>query len=114
MSYSRYKFICFIHSDLKLYEYRPTRKGQNAAEFLKGYTGYLVCDGYDGYNKLTEVTRCGCWAHARRKFLEAMPDDEELKKTSKAKEGFEKINRIFEFSLKIKDFVNSLKAFFCL
>ena len=88
---------------IKLYEYRPTRKGQNAAEFLKGYTGYLVCDGYDGYNKLTEVTRCGCWAHARRKFLEAMPVDEEIKKTSKAKEGFEKINRIFELEREFKE-----------
>ena len=87
---------------IKLYEYRHSRKGQNAAEFLKGYSGYLVCDGYDGYNKLTEVTRCGCRAHARRKLLEAMPDDEELNKTSKAKEGFERINRIFELEREFK------------
>ena len=49
-----------------LFEYTPTRNGDNAAKFLGGYSGYLVCDGYDGYNKLKSVTRCGCWAHARR------------------------------------------------
>ena len=30
-------------------------------------------DGYSGYNKLNGVIRCGCWAHLRRKFVEAIP-----------------------------------------
>lgn len=80
---------------IKLYEYAQTRNGENAANFLKGFGGYLVCDGYDGYNKLTGVTRCGCWAHARRKFFEAVPEDETIRKTSKANMGLEKINQIF-------------------
>ena len=80
---------------IKLYEYAQTRSGQNAADFLKGFNAYLVCDGFDGYNKLSDVTRCGCWAHARRKFFEALPADENLRKTSKANIGFEKINEIF-------------------
>ena len=37
---------------IKLYQYTQTRNGENAETFLKWYTGYLVCDGYDGYNKL--------------------------------------------------------------
>ena len=81
---------------IKLYQYTQTRNGENAETFLKGYTGYLVCDGYDGYNKLKNVTRCGCWAHARRKFYEALPTDEEIKKISRANEGFERINQLFE------------------
>ena len=81
---------------IKLYQYTRTRNGDNAENFLKGYTGYLVCDGYDGYNKLNNVTRCGCWAHARRKFNEALPADEEIRKTSRAKEGFDRINKLFE------------------
>ena len=44
---------------------------------------------------MSDVTRCGCWAHARRKFFEALPEDENLRKTSKANIGFEKINKIF-------------------
>ena len=57
-----------------LFEYTPTRNGDNAARFLGSYNGYLVCDGYDGYNKLKSVTRCGCWAHVRRKFVDALPN----------------------------------------
>ena len=37
---------------IKLYQYTQTRNGKNAEIFLKWYKGYLVCDGYDGYNKL--------------------------------------------------------------
>lgn len=55
-----------------LYDYRPTRNGDNPVEYLKGFRGYLHTDGYGGYNKL-EVIRCGCWAHLRRKFIEAIP-----------------------------------------
>ena len=80
---------------IKLYQYTQTRNGKNAETFLKGYTGYLVCDGYDGYNKLKNVTRCGCWAHARRKFYEALPLDEVIKKTSRANADFERINQLF-------------------
>lgn len=92
----------YCNERIKLYEYRPTRSGQNAVEFLNGYKGYLVCDGYDGYNKLTGVRRCGCWAHARRKFLEAIPTDPEAAKTSKAKEGYDRINKIFAIESELK------------
>ena len=78
-----------------LFEYSPTRNGDNAARFLGEYSGYLVCDGYDGYNKLQKVTRCGCWAHARRKFVEALPTDKELVSTSKAAKGVNLINEIY-------------------
>jgi len=55
-----------------LYDYKPSRNGDNPAEYLKGFTGYLHTDGFSGYNKL-DVIRCGCWAHLRRKFVEAIP-----------------------------------------
>ena len=35
-----------------LYKYSPTRAGDNAVEFLQGSKGYLMCDGYSGYNKV--------------------------------------------------------------
>ncbi len=56
-----------------LYDYKPSRSGENAADFLDGFSGYLHTDGYSGYNKLENITRCGCWAHLRRKFVEAIP-----------------------------------------
>ena len=56
-----------------LYEYRPDRKAGNAERFLKGFSGWLHADGYQGYHRLPENIRVvGCWAHARRKFDEAL------------------------------------------
>ncbi len=40
-----------------LFEYQPTRNGDHAKRFLGSFSGYLVCDGFDGYNKLTTVKR---------------------------------------------------------
>ena len=39
--------------------------------FLGDYSGYLQSDGYGAYDGLTKVTNVGCFAHARRKFMEA-------------------------------------------
>ena len=60
-------------SPIVLYEYQPSRKAVHAEEFLKGFSGWLHADGYQGYHKLPENIRVvGCWAHARRKFDEAL------------------------------------------
>lgn len=56
-----------------LYDYQPSRSGKNAADYLEGFHGYVHSDGYSGYSRLTGITRCGCWAHVRRKFVEAVP-----------------------------------------
>ena len=56
-----------------LYEYQPTRKAEHAEYFLQGFSGWLHADGYQGYHKLPGNIRVvGCWAHARRKFDEAL------------------------------------------
>lgn len=55
-----------------LYEYQRTRAAEHPKAFLAGSKGYLHVDGYAGYNGLADVTLVGCWAHARRKFDEAL------------------------------------------
>jgi len=56
-----------------LFEYQPNRKAKHPLEFLKGFSGYLHTDGYAGYHDLPEeIVVVGCWAHARRKFDEAL------------------------------------------
>ena len=56
-----------------LYDYQPNRKAENAEMFLDGFSGWLHADGYQGYHRLPENIRVvGCWAHARRKFDEAL------------------------------------------
>ncbi len=96
---SRMWVYCNAKADGKymaLYDYRPTRAGANAADFLGSFSGCIVCDGYDGYNKLgSGISRAGCWAHARRKFIEAEPTDPELKKSSAAAEGVKWCDRLF-------------------
>lgn len=56
-----------------LFDYQPSRNGDHAVTFLKDFRGYVHSDGYSGYNKLSGITRVGCWAHLRRKFVEAIP-----------------------------------------
>ena len=60
-------------SPIILYDYQPSRNGDHAATYLKDFQGYVHSDGYSGYNKLTGIIRIGCWAHLRRKFVEAIP-----------------------------------------
>ena len=57
-----------------LFEYQPNRAGENPKAFLSGaHDFYLQTDGYSAYNKVENMTLCGCWAHMRRKFNDAMP-----------------------------------------
>ena len=55
-----------------LFEYQTTRASAHPRTFLTGFTGYLHVDGYGGYDGLPGVILVGCWAHARRKFVEAL------------------------------------------
>lgn len=56
-----------------LYDYQPDRRAKRPDDFLRGFKGYLHTDGYAGYHGLSkDITIVGCWAHARRKFDEAL------------------------------------------
>ena len=56
-----------------LYEYQPNRRTKHPEEFLKGFNGFLHADGYHGYHNLPkEIIVVGCFAHARRKWDEAL------------------------------------------
>ena len=82
-----------------LYEYKPDRSSIHPENFLKGFEGYLHADGYDCYRKLSEnIVVVGCWAHARRKFDEALkilPEQE--REGSNAMRGKRFCDRLFEF-----------------
>ncbi|WP_122856666.1 IS66 family transposase, partial [Pseudomonas viridiflava] len=57
-----------------LFDYSTSRAQEVPTRLLDGYRGYVMTDDYAGYNALgaqTGVERLGCWAHARRKFVEA-------------------------------------------
>lgn len=57
-----------------LFDYDPSRAGAVPTRLLAGFAGVLLTDGYEGYAQPVReygLTHAGCWAHARRKFVEA-------------------------------------------
>lgn len=89
-----------------MYGYSETRAGENAKNFLKGFEGYLECDGYQGYNKVPGITRCCCWAHVRRYLIDAIPKGKQYDYTNPAVQGVQYCNKLFE----IEDSINCKKV----
>ena len=86
-----------------LYDYQPSRNGDHAVTFLKDFKGYVHSDGYSGYNKLTGITRCGCWAHLRRKFVEAIPTKKSTSALTNAEIGRDYCDKLFQVEATLKD-----------
>ncbi len=91
-----------------LYDYQPDRGHKRPRDFLSGYKGYLQVDGYNAYKKLSnDITIIGCFAHARRKFTDALaalsgrPDDD--KKKTIAGKGKEYCDALFQIERDIKE-----------
>ena len=80
-----------------LYEYRPNRKAENVELFLKGFSGHLHADGYTGYHNLRpDIRVVGCFAHARRKFDEAVKAlAKQEQATAAAQVGLNYCNELF-------------------
>lgn len=85
-----------------LYKYVETRAGDNAVEFLDGFKGYLMCDGYSGYNKVPNAKRTACWAHVRRYLTDAIPKGRQLDYAQPAVQGVFYINQLFHLEDVIK------------
>ncbi|RXK85270.1 IS66 family transposase [Filimonas effusa] len=65
--------------DLVFFEYQLGRGREGPADMLKDFKGHIQTDGYSGYNFLNkekDITLFHCWAHARRKFYDALKNDE--------------------------------------
>lgn len=92
-----------------LYDYRASRSGDGPKEFLKDYTGYLMTDAYDGYNKVEGIVRSMCNVHALRKFKDSyklLPNTKERKNSDEAI-AIQKYDEIFQVEHKIE--ANSMK-----
>lgn len=91
-----------------LYEYQQTRNASNPREFLKGYDGICVTDGYQVYHtlekELEELTIAGCWVHCRRRFDEALKlISKSYQKESNAFLLMKQIQAIYREEGKLKD-----------
>ena len=62
------------HNPYNVFDFTLSRSRDGPATFLKDYKQTLLADGYGGYDGVvvkSGITRAGCWAHARRKFIDA-------------------------------------------
>jgi transposase len=57
-----------------VFDFTLNRGRDGPKYFLKDYRQVLLADAYGGYNGVVagnEIARAGCWAHMRRKVIEA-------------------------------------------
>jgi hypothetical protein len=83
-----------------LFDYQDSRSIIHPTDFLAGFSGYRQVDGYAGYEK-THATLVGCWAHARRKFVEAQKAQGKGK-TGKADVALNHIQKLYALESKLK------------
>ena len=93
---------------LVLYEYQKTRRADHPREFLKDFRGVCVTDGYQVYhtveNELEDLKIAGCWAHARRKYDEALKAlAKDKRKGALANTALKLIQAIFNADSALKD-----------
>ncbi|KIQ30628.1 IS66 family transposase [Pseudomonas viridiflava] len=87
-----------------LFDYSTSRAQEVPTRLLDGYRGYVMTDDYAGYNALgaqAGVERLGCWAHARRKFVEAQKVQPKGK-TGRADIALNLINKLYGIERDLK------------
>lgn len=91
---------------IRLFHYADSRRGEVASALLADYQGYLQTDDYAGYNSACSenlITQLGCWAHARRKFIDAQKAaSSKTKKTGKADIAINLIGKLYAVEKQIK------------
>ena len=90
---------------IRIYKYQPGRSGSFAGEFLKEYKGTLQTDGYTGYEQASCSAHALCWAHARRYFVDAVPQGlkQEEKKASISGQAIKRIDELFAVDKTLAD-----------
>nr|WP_202882405.1 IS66 family transposase [Polaromonas vacuolata] len=88
-----------------LYDYDPSRSAKVPVRLLEGFKGYLMTDGYAGYNEVERsqgIERLACWAHVRRRFVDAMRIQSKGKR-GKADEAVALIGKLYAIERALKD-----------
>jgi transposase len=84
------------------YRFAPGRGSEHAKSFLGNFSGFLQTDGYAGYDTAlagSSITHVGCWAHARRKFVEA----EKASPSNLSKDAIGRIKKLYELEKGCRD-----------
>lgn len=92
---------------LILFDYDASRGAQVAERLLQGASGYVQSDGYAVYDAVAvrqKLIHVGCFAHARRRFFEAiqaLPKPEQKRETA-AHEIVRRIDALYAIEREIK------------
>ena len=92
--------------NIVLYDYQKAWNASHLENYLKGFSGILVSDAYSGYhtleNRNQDIRVSHCWAHARRRYADAVkilqqqkngPSKQRIKKTI----AYQALDRIASF-----------------
>lgn len=91
-----------VEDNLVVFHYdMGSRSYDTARKLLRGYRGTIQTDGYDAYDQFEadpHIQVIGCWAHARRKWSDALDED---KRT--ASEALAYINKLYHIENEAKE-----------
>ncbi len=94
----------FSQQPIVIYHYSPTRRRDVVMQLLNDEVKTLMVDGYEGYQHACheyKITRLGCMAHARRKFVDAQKLQPKGK-TGKADQAIAFIQTLYRIESAIK------------
>jgi len=84
-----------------VFDFTLNRGRDGPRYFLKDYRRVLLADAYGGYNGVVagnEITRAGCWAHMKRKVIDAEKAAPEI-----AREAVERVRALYAVERQCKD-----------
>ncbi|MDQ7064323.1 MAG: IS66 family transposase [candidate division KSB1 bacterium] len=84
-----------------LFDYRQGRGREGPTDCLKNFAGLLQTDGWQAYEVFEaneRIVLVACWAHARRKFTEALDNDPE-----RAKYALAEIQKLYAIERHARD-----------
>ena len=93
-----------------VYDATETRSRDGPEKMLAGFEGYLQCDAYTGYDAIFDasqgkIVEVACWAHSRRKFVEA-----EKTNPREAHEAVARIKQLYAVEHEAKELDSSARA----
>jgi transposase len=80
---------------------KGSRAQKVVVDLLRNFNGAVQSDGYGAYTiyeKKANVLLLGCWAHARRKFMESLTNDKQ-----RATYALEQIRQLYEIERKARE-----------
>ena len=93
-----------------VYKYHPARSGSVVYDYLKGCEGYVQTDAYTGYDFIdheSNIIHVGCWAHARRKFVDVVKASGKRKsvksRTGHAEKAIKYIRKLYKIESNAKE-----------